>query len=1704
MAKRYSKFHSNFILKKKHQESTKGTIWERDWVTIGAQHQIEKGKRIFYGDTNFLFTDNTFNSYKKKHKFSKWVAEWTYDEAVENSSPDVNIVTTNWESNDLRDFAYYGSCVELVKIAILNIVKWFPGRMTKGAEQIYVGKDYGVKETGYYTNGYVLDNPFELNLFYSVVGEKNDDNENLKRYVADFYTEYQINNEQIINYAVYKIPYDCLKEITKICQIAILSEYNRLYFIDGYYMFGNMVYVEGDSPYTKYYTSIDEYGNYSKITPFNYDVYTDPIYIHVEDLDKVYVLVHDVEETIQGDDGEETITTPEVAVFKWGDEDFFTPPYAGMIVNGHRYNRNKQGDKTWQGTEYYCWSVEHGDSQDYDIIYEDIYTLTIEPRNGEYVWLWVSGDGTSYDMMSSETASESFTIESVIEAERIPLFNYTIYDYWTKNEDEEETYISIEEYENLSEEEKSAYNPRYYWPMSVEEYSDFNDSLLPNGYYFTINILDGDDNGIDPFFGEIGVISTLQERPQNVTDYVNSLRGIEHLLLNNKTNPLYKATLITPVETNNGYIYTEKFYTWPSTNGYIDVSSVMYHQYMDRLIDTATIFDDTWCDNLWRNMTHESIRNFDWTYKKDYIEGDEEAFVEGGRRMQDIIHIYGRVADELKRYIQGIRMTTTVTYDNYNNMPTAEMSDKLEYRGWDVFSTIPAFKPSDEIIAVDSDFIGEGGENVVYTGEDIDDGSDDEETDTTKEIENSYDYSTVKIDESFMKSYIQKERKTISHVEYYRLPVESRSKYSFDYIRVNYDTQKGGDVNDNTALKRDCINAKWYDAYGTDIISISEYKRLNEVSKTYYTLRSQDVIITKEEYDHLTDECAENYEVYQYVNTLNSNDVLYATTFNNIYWAEDYLEQPIYNTEGEYMSSVYCEKQIDDNGDYVLDNNGDFVCEDDGLTFKRDEYLKFRRGKDKYEPYTYKRKDDIVYSTDIGYSEYMWVNTMTIDQEQWLNLSPEMQENFSPINEEDLSQGYIGKRERTEEEYNNIIEQEEYQEDEQLVKLWESLNDEDDIITNSTYETLSQNVKSEYVEFSYIKEGRGDYIGGANSGYVPYSIVVPDYGIYPVSSFYPYEYERFSPELFNISGSVNLADEDYDDDVVIEEAKEVITMYQYNNIDNWKENFFVYEYFKPTDVNNWVNEANTEGLTKYSWETVTNLEGDENDTIDEYRPYRYISMIDSDTVITPERWMELPSKTDWRIVSYKCSLNDNIVLTSDEYDEGAYEYRRLNVISQAYYESLSQSEKLDFAPYEPTENISFDRWFNARNYAAETMGDQDIRFVKELMMSSRQIFASKGTRQGIDMIMSMFGFGPDTYTLTEKYHRIDISNHVYDESTMIALTNAADNETIEESYDDDEFFPENTVPMNAIEMHGVKYIIPYCINGRQYAGSEFYFQSKGGWGYRPNDVNSYNYMETMSYLKVVGTVSDLLTVNARSVSKGDIYYVISLLDIVDYDKNPQTDTLSHFFYLNDDFNPHLYRSWINIDITSGDNSNNGTTEEMVRKAKYLDSIVSTSVGNNPHTGYGKYDLGNNFLEYIRKPFKYYLDNYILDADTRTLMESEDATYKLVTSTTQDLTGKVKNLVDREIVNRKNPLDYLLTQTDRYSDDYEAANKTEDDYLLTKKQYYINDKTLIMTNHINNDLYKKYFFEVIVNYLMQMIPSTTILILENFEIENDNP
>lgn len=443
MAKRYSKYYSNYILKKKYQYTTKGTIWERDWVTIGAQHQIEKGKRPFYGDSGFLFTDNSIPDRHKRHDFGKIVGEWTYDDVYPPTS-EINLPKLNYISNDLRDFAYYGSCVELIRTSILNIITWFPACMRITDREVEA-------------NWYVFDNPFGIDLL-------------------------------------------------------------------------------------------------------------------TEDIAKI------------------------------------------EVKNEHRFLA-----KTWKSYELVTRNSQTGVTE-----HERIVDYRIDNRN---------------DIDKCEGLQLIATIS--VCTEKKPL-GFPVRVYWNEG-----------------------------------------------NFIYAARYTDND------------LITEIRPLESIIEEYFYNLDGFEELLLRRDTKPLYTNSFLKMFDTIHGIRYAYRTYTWPCINDYcIDIESPIYLSFVEDLSQTARDLDDMWCDNMWRNMTHEAIKNYDWTYTKDYMSDDELEFIEGGNRIEKLIRVYGRVFDDIKRYVEGIRFTINTTYDGFNNITNSEMSDKLEYGGWDIYSTIPSFDADDDLSTV--------------------------------------------------------------------------------------------------------------------------------------------------------------------------------------------------------------------------------------------------------------------------------------------------------------------------------------------------------------------------------------------------------------------------------------------------------------------------------------------------------------------------------------------------------------------------------------------------------------------------------------------------------------------------------------------------------------------------------------------------------------------------------------------------------------------------------------------------------------------------------------------------------------------------------------------------------------------------------------------------------------------------------------------
>lgn len=448
---RYSKTHSNYVLKKRHQTLEDGsTIFERDWGTLGERHVIERGKRRIYGDSNFLFTDNNRSGSKYRNNTGEWSEGYTQDSLGDNVDETVNNTSILSDSNDIRDYAYYGSAVEMLRASIENIIKWFPGR--------FWGTDSLISRAN-------------NTLWYNVSNIVTDGHHN------------------------YVVQYD---EDPSQCGIYVVQ---NPFTIDFYNT--NIV--------------VGKYDNVLRNMPLSFKQYT---------------------------------------------------------LNGYEI-------KTWN-----VWAKPYSEcDEDYTIKYDIAIT----------------------------------------------------------------------------------YGPNYsghLYGMAIE-----------NEVVWCTTILD----------------LIVQPKDDIINEYFKNLTGLEAKLLSTKFNPIYTTKFITPIPYGNNrpdYLYIERSYTWPSSGYCIQVDTVAFQNYFNSLYDLATKMDELWCDNLWRNMTHEAISNFDWTYTKEYDEGEEVDNIIGGTRMEGILRIWGRCFDDIKRYIDGISLKNCVTYDvGTANLGNAELSDKASLLGWEIYST---------------------------------------------------------------------------------------------------------------------------------------------------------------------------------------------------------------------------------------------------------------------------------------------------------------------------------------------------------------------------------------------------------------------------------------------------------------------------------------------------------------------------------------------------------------------------------------------------------------------------------------------------------------------------------------------------------------------------------------------------------------------------------------------------------------------------------------------------------------------------------------------------------------------------------------------------------------------------------------------------------------------------------------------------------
>ena len=170
-----------------------------------------------------------------------------------------------------------------------------------------------------------------------------------------------------------------------------------------------------------------------------------------------------------------------------------------------------------------------------------------------------------------------------------------------------------------------------------------------------------------------------------VDEFFNGLTSFEQNILNRNTVPKYKSIYDYNIVGDNGIVYrTKKSLVWPINDGYnIDYSSFDYVEYVNGLIEIASKSDAVSSDIVCRFLVAESISSFDTLPN---FNGDN--LISEGQKMTKILKIYGRSFDEVKVWIDGLKLFNTVTYDKKNNTPDQLVKGLAKNMGWEMTTPI--------------------------------------------------------------------------------------------------------------------------------------------------------------------------------------------------------------------------------------------------------------------------------------------------------------------------------------------------------------------------------------------------------------------------------------------------------------------------------------------------------------------------------------------------------------------------------------------------------------------------------------------------------------------------------------------------------------------------------------------------------------------------------------------------------------------------------------------------------------------------------------------------------------------------------------------------------------------------------------------------------------------------------------------------------
>ena len=136
---------------------------------------------------------------------------------------------------------------------------------------------------------------------------------------------------------------------------------------------------------------------------------------------------------------------------------------------------------------------------------------------------------------------------------------------------------------------------------------------------------------------------------------------------------------------------TAQTFVFPTTNGLYNLESSGFRlaNYISSLGKIGNYYDNEYTDNLYRMMTHDSLKNLDWTKGFNGEEEYDNQYVKTGEKFSALIRTIGYAFDQERAYIDTIGNGNTITYSGRNNLSDYFLTDSLETDGWVVNTIYP-------------------------------------------------------------------------------------------------------------------------------------------------------------------------------------------------------------------------------------------------------------------------------------------------------------------------------------------------------------------------------------------------------------------------------------------------------------------------------------------------------------------------------------------------------------------------------------------------------------------------------------------------------------------------------------------------------------------------------------------------------------------------------------------------------------------------------------------------------------------------------------------------------------------------------------------------------------------------------------------------------------------------------------------------------